>query len=658
MNIDQYSAVELGFDKSCVSQNAVEVVTSLQVEGFDGYLVGGCVRDLLMGRKPKDFDVTTNAHPEQVEKLFARARIIGRRFKIVHVPFGWGRKREIIEVATYRAAPNQVTQSRENQTEFGDRLSASSRGRILDDNVYGSIDVDVIRRDFTINALYYDPSEEVVLDFVGGIADAQTKTLKIIGDVNRRFVEDPVRMMRVMRFQAKLDLQVDKSISSAIEKNAVLLTDIPAARLFNEVLKLFHHAAAVKSWLQLRETLLLYYLFPQTVKSINQKGGDKFESFILDAFDNTDKRIEQDKPILTAYLFAVILWQPFRTEFETLIVQGAWRGEAALIASDAIFKRQSNSMVLPVWVKDTVREIWEMQSLLENRKAHSIEKLFDSKCFRAAYDFLCLRHQNGEVSEKIVNWWRKIQHLNGHQRQSMISALRHSSAKTSAKEKTPKSTKTNNTESRTQLIMAQYFLIHPINPQKRLIHQAAEIVRQGGVIAYPTDSSYALGCSIGNKEAMNRIRNIRKVGDGHNFTLVCKDLSEISVYAKVDDDIYRLLKRYTPGAYTFILVATREVPRRLQNPKRRSIGLRVPDFPIAKLLLDELNEPLMSSTLILPGETLPLNDAEQIRSILEHEVDLIIDGGPCDFQPTSVVDLISGVAQVLREGKGDVSAFV
>ncbi len=424
----RHSAAALGFDRSCVSQNAVEVVTSLQVAGFDGYLVGGCVRDLLIGIKPKDFDVTTNALPDQVKKLFPRARIIGRRFKIVHVPFGWGRNREIIEVATYRAAPNQVTQSRQNQTEFGGRLKASSRGRILDDNVYGTIDVDVIRRDFTINALYYDPSKEVVLDFVGGIADAQTKTLKIIGDVNRRFAEDPVRMVRVVRFQAKLGLQVEESISSAIEENAVLLTDIPAARLFDEVLKLFHHAAAVKSWLQLRETLLLYYLFPQTVKCINQQDGDKFESLILDALDNTDKRIEQDKPILTAYLFAVMLWQPFRTEFEKLIVQGTWQDEAFLIASDVIFKRQSNSITLPLRVKGPVREIWEMQPLLENRKAHSVEKLLDNRRFRAAYDFLCLRHQSGEVSEKIVHWWHKIQYLDCVQRQSMIDALpRHSS---------------------------------------------------------------------------------------------------------------------------------------------------------------------------------------------------------------------------------------
>ena len=205
--------------------------------------------------------------------------------------------------------------------------------------------------------------------------------------------------------------------------------------------------------------------------------------------------------------------------------------------------------------------------------------------------------------------------------------------------------------------MAQFFSIHPVNPQSRLIRQAVEIISRGGVIAYPTDSSYALGCAIGNSEAMMRIRRIRKVGDEHNFTLVCKDLSELSLYARVDNDIYRLLKRFTPGPYTFILAATREVPRRLQNPKRRTIGLRVPDFPIVESILASLGEPIMSSTLILPGESLPLNDAGEIRDRLEHEVDLVIDGGPCDLQPTSVIELMEGVPVVARVGKGEVGVF-
>jgi len=201
--------------------------------------------------------------------------------------------------------------------------------------------------------------------------------------------------------------------------------------------------------------------------------------------------------------------------------------------------------------------------------------------------------------------------------------------------------------------MAQYFEIHPTHPQSRLIKRAVEIVRHGGVIAYPTDSSYALGCHIGDKAAMERIRRIRRVEEDHNFTLVCRDLSEVSQYARVGNADYRLLKANTPGPYTFILPATREVPRRLQHPKRKTIGLRVPDHVIAQALLAELNEPLMSSTLMLPGESLPLSDPGEIRQRLEHEVDLIIDGGFCGLDPTTVIELEEGRATVVRQGKGD-----
>jgi tRNA threonylcarbamoyl adenosine modification protein (Sua5/YciO/YrdC/YwlC family) len=205
--------------------------------------------------------------------------------------------------------------------------------------------------------------------------------------------------------------------------------------------------------------------------------------------------------------------------------------------------------------------------------------------------------------------------------------------------------------------MAQYFQIHPTHPQPRLIKRAVDIVRAGGVIAYPTDSSYALGCHIGDKAAMERIRRIRRVDENHNFTLVCRDLSEVAQYARVSNADYRLLKANTPGAYTFILPATREVPRRLQHPKRKTIGLRVPDHVIAQALLAELSEPLMSSTLILPGEELPLSDPEEIRSRLEHDVDLVVDGGFCGLEPTTVVEIEGGRASVARQGKGDNARF-
>ncbi len=206
--------------------------------------------------------------------------------------------------------------------------------------------------------------------------------------------------------------------------------------------------------------------------------------------------------------------------------------------------------------------------------------------------------------------------------------------------------------------MAQYFQIHPTHPQSRLIKRAVDIVRRGGVIVYPTDSSYALGCHIGDKQAMERIRRVRRVDDQHNFTLVCRDLSEVAQYARVGNADYRLLKANTPGPYTFILPATREVPRRLQHPKRKTIGLRIPEHVIAQTLLADLNEPLMSSTLILPGEILPMSDPEEIRERLEHEVDLVMDGGFCGIEPTTVVELHDGQATLLRQGKGDGSRFI
>ncbi|MCU7798167.1 MAG: threonylcarbamoyl-AMP synthase [Candidatus Thiodiazotropha sp. (ex Myrtea spinifera)] len=205
--------------------------------------------------------------------------------------------------------------------------------------------------------------------------------------------------------------------------------------------------------------------------------------------------------------------------------------------------------------------------------------------------------------------------------------------------------------------MAQFFQIHPDNPQPRLIKQAVSIIREGGLVVYPTDSSYALGCHIGDKGAMERIRRIRKVGDDHNFTLVCRDLTEISQYAKIDNRDYRLLKNLTPGPYTFIHKATKLVPRRLMHPKRRTIGIRVPDNAIVSALLEELAEPIMSTTMIMPGDDMPQTDPYEMRDLLDHHVDLIIDGGYCGFEPTTVVVMTEDVPQVVRTGKGDASLF-
>lgn len=206
-------------------------------------------------------------------------------------------------------------------------------------------------------------------------------------------------------------------------------------------------------------------------------------------------------------------------------------------------------------------------------------------------------------------------------------------------------------------MMSQFFTIHPQNPQKRLINQVVAIIRAGGLIVYPTDSCYALGCQIGDKSAIERISRIRQIDNEHNFTLVCRDLSEIGTYAKVNNTAFRLMKAITPGAYTFILKATHEVPRRLQNPKRKTIGLRVPDHPIGLAILEELGQPIMSSTLIMPGKDVPETDPETIRDLLNKHVDLIIDGGNCGFEPTTVVDMMTEPPEILRHGKGPVEVF-
>jgi tRNA threonylcarbamoyl adenosine modification protein (Sua5/YciO/YrdC/YwlC family) len=206
--------------------------------------------------------------------------------------------------------------------------------------------------------------------------------------------------------------------------------------------------------------------------------------------------------------------------------------------------------------------------------------------------------------------------------------------------------------------MSQFFQIHPDNPQQRLVRQAVDIIRAGGVLAYPTDSGYALGCHLGDKAALDRIRRIRRLDSNHNFTLVCRDLSELALYARVDNTAYRLIKHHTPGPYTFILEATSEVPRRLKHPKRKTIGLRVPDNAIALALLADLDEPLMSVTLIMPGDEYPLIDPYEIRELLEHEVDLVLDGGYCGLEPTSVIDMSQSQPVVLREGKGPTQAFL
>ncbi len=416
-----YQSSEFGFSRNQISNAALDVVDGLQQAGFDGYLVGGCVRDLILGKEPKDFDVTTDASPEQARDIFRRARIIGRRFRLVHVRFG----REVIEVATYRAPPDLKRSSEKKKGWMPWRKKAPTEsGRILDDNVYGTIEDDAIRRDFTINALYYDPFSEQVIDFLGGVTDLQNNQMTMIGNPETRFAEDPVRMLRVLRFKAKLGLEPDAALTNAVDKQRSLIAEVPAARLYDEVLKLFHHAHAVNSWRELRRSGMADYLFSQTINAIEEEGGERWEELIIRALENTDRRVRQDKPVIPAFLFAVLLWRPFCRRYDQLSNGKSYNSETFWQAGDQVFANQVQEVAVPRRVSVPSIEVWMMQGNLERRRPKSIFTLLENRRFRAAYDFLLLRGNVEKVDQEISDWWTRIQSLNENGRREMVEQLR------------------------------------------------------------------------------------------------------------------------------------------------------------------------------------------------------------------------------------------
>lgn len=417
-----YPSSECGFDRHDISRAALQVVNGLQKAGFEAYLVGGCIRDLLMDFEPKDFDITTDASPEEVHRIFRRSRIIGRRFRLVHVRFG----REVIEVATYRANP-AANRPKKNRWMPWKKVTSNS-GRILDDNVYGTIEDDAVRRDFTVNALYYDHSEEQVIDFLGGVDDLDNNILRIIGDPDQRLAEDPVRMLRVVRFMAKLGLEPTGELMASVLKNNKLIGDVPAARLYDEVLKMFHHAHAVDSWHELNNAGLTGYLFPQTARIIQQEGGERWEQLVIQALQNTDRRIAANKPVIPAFLYVVILWRPYCLALDNYQSQGLAWNEASEQAGEEVFSKQCRQVAIPRRTSAPAVEVWKMQRALESRRPKNIVSLLANRRFRAAYDFLLLRGRIGDVSQSLTDWWTRIQDVNESVRQQMVDELRNGSS--------------------------------------------------------------------------------------------------------------------------------------------------------------------------------------------------------------------------------------
>lgn len=402
---------EHSVSRSNISESALKVLYRLKEAGYQSCLVGGGVRDLLLGREPKDFDVGTNAHPEEIRHLFRNSRLIGRRFRLAHVRYG----REVIEVATFR--------SRHENNE-GDAQDAmlNDEGRILRDNVYGTLEDDVFRRDFTINALYYDIDGFSVIDYVGGLQDLEAGVIRLIGDPEQRYREDPVRMLRAVRFAAKLGFRIHPDSEAPILKLGGLLNDVPAARLFEEVLKLFQGGCALTTFELLRHYDLFRYLFPLTEEALSHQENDYPLMLASKALANTDKRLAENKPVTPAFLYAALLWEPMRQRADILQKEGARPVEAIQIAGNQVTGEQVKITSLPKRFSFPMREIWLLQPKLERRRGKAPYRMLEHPRFRAAYDFLLLRSECGEASKELADWWTDFQELNTAEREQMTQS--------------------------------------------------------------------------------------------------------------------------------------------------------------------------------------------------------------------------------------------
>jgi poly(A) polymerase len=391
-----------------ISANALKVLHRLHQHGYSAYLVGGCLRDLLLHKKPKDFDIATNARPEKIKKLFRNCLLIGKRFRLAHIRFG----REVIEVTTFRAHSEKKS--------FKHRAIAT-HGMLLRDNIYGSIEEDAWRRDFTMNALYYNIADFTLVDYCGGLADIQHRIVRIIGDPVTRYQEDPVRLLRAIRFSVKLEFSLDAATAEPIANLAPLLQHVPPARLFEELLKLFHHGQALMTYQLLLKYHLLHELFPQTLANFDETT----DQFLRIACKNTDQRLQEGKTISPAFLFAVFLWPAVQTK-----IQRFNKRHSSLSLSIAyhqaishVLAEQQKRTTIPRRYSTTIREIWDLQHRLLQRRPFLITRLLDHPRFRAAYDFLLLRAQVHEVPPENIHWWTIFIDADESQRTHLIEQV-------------------------------------------------------------------------------------------------------------------------------------------------------------------------------------------------------------------------------------------
>ena len=391
-----------GIQRDRLSSGALRTIERLQEGGFNAFVVGGAVRDLLLGAHPKDFDIATNATPEQVHHLFRRSRIIGRRFRIVHVLMG----PETLEVTTFRG---------------GDDKTTDQEGRILNDNVFGSQEEDARRRDFTVNALFYNPTDETIIDYHHGVRDVHAKKLVMIGNPVQRYREDPVRMLRAVRLAAKLGLSIDEATRRPIAELASLLKNVPSARLFDEMLKMLFSGHAYASINMLRQEGLHHGIFPLLDTLVAQTQG---KSFIQLALESTDQRIRQDKPVSVGFLLATLLWQHVHKAWQRRLDHGDKPIPALFDAMDDVERLQDEQFAIPRRYSATMREIWVLQPRFEQRIGSRPYRLLEQPRFRAGYDFLALRAAVGEVPQSLVDWWTDFQDAPESKRQALLTQAR------------------------------------------------------------------------------------------------------------------------------------------------------------------------------------------------------------------------------------------
>ncbi len=419
-----YSRPEHNISRAQISESALKVLYKLQKEGYSAYLVGGCVRDLLLGREPKDFDVVTNADPEQVRKVFRNCRLIGRRFRLAHVHFG----REVIEVATFRGAGE----------EQNDKQMLNKEGRLLRDNVYGTIEEDVWRRDFTVNALYYNIKDFSVVDFVGGMADHKAAELKLIGDPDTRFREDPVRMLRAVRFAVKLGFKLHPECEKSMHKVAELLSSIPSARLYDETLKLFMSGYALQTFEMLRHYGLFQVLFPATENclSIEENGFPRL--LLIKALENSDNRMAEGKTVTAYFLFAAFLWEPVQMRAKEKMAKGLIEFMAYQEAANEVIAMQVKSTALPRHITMAMREVWSLQPKFNACVGSKPSRLITHPRFRAGYDFLLLRAETGGADPELAQWWSKYQAANENEQRKMTQPPRKGQASKSRRRRPPR----------------------------------------------------------------------------------------------------------------------------------------------------------------------------------------------------------------------------